>query len=191
MSTIVVVKKDGVAAIAADTMTSGGAGRDSALCIVNHSKLVRVRDSWLGIAGPTSAKAILADYFSTLKGPVKLRNTTDILKVWLKLHKALKDKYFLESRNDPDACFQSSAIDVLIANPAGIFGVTEHRTVQEFSMFYSYGSGSHCALGAMFALYHREGLSAVDIATAAVHAAAEFDDGTGLPLLVQTVQLVC
>lgn len=80
-------------------------------------------------------------------------------------------------------------MDVLIANPRGIFGVAEHRTVQEFSRFYAYGSGSDYALGALYALYDQPGLGAEDIARRAIEAAAEFDDGTGLPVLSHSLRL--
>jgi ATP-dependent protease HslVU (ClpYQ) peptidase subunit len=61
--------------------------------------------------------------------------------------------------------------------------------VQEFSRFYAYGSGSDYALGALWALYERPNLSALQIARQAIEAAAEFDDGTALPLQSYTVRL--
>jgi len=71
---------------------------------------------------------------------------------------------------------------VLIANPYGIFGVSGHRTVQEFSRFYAYGSGSDYALGSMWTTYDSQNISAETIARKSIEAAAEFDDGTGLPV---------
>ena len=56
MSTIVVVRKNGSAAIAADTLTTWEGSKDSAEYIVNHQKIFRSGDSYLAIAGPTSAK---------------------------------------------------------------------------------------------------------------------------------------
>jgi ATP-dependent protease HslVU (ClpYQ) peptidase subunit len=73
-------------------------------------------------------------------------------------------------------------MDVLIANPHGIFGVAAHRTVQEFSKFYAYGSGSPYALGAMYAAYRAPSLDAEAVARLGVAAAAEFHDETGLPV---------
>ncbi len=80
-------------------------------------------------------------------------------------------------------------MDVLIANPHGIFGVSGHRTVQEFSRFYAYGSGSDYALGALYSAYDDTGRDAEQLARHAVEAAAEFDDGTGLPITSFTVRL--
>jgi len=73
-------------------------------------------------------------------------------------------------------------MDVLIANPRGIFGVAAHRTVQEFSKFYAYGSGSPYALGAMYAAYRAPSLDAEAVARLGVMAAAEFHDESGLPV---------
>ena len=104
------------------------------------------------------------------------------------MHAILKERYFLQSGEDKDDDIESSQMDVLIANPRGIFGVAEHRSVQEFSRFYAYGSGSELAMGALFALYPSQ-LSAEQIARRAIEAAAEFDDRTGLPVHVRTINL--
>jgi ATP-dependent protease HslVU (ClpYQ) peptidase subunit len=61
--------------------------------------------------------------------------------------------------------------------------------VQEFSRFYAYGSGSDYALGALWADYDRKGLSAGKVAQRSIEAAAEFDDGTGLPAQTYTLRL--
>ena len=105
------------------------------------------------------------------------------------LHASLKDKYFLMPEEDKEDALESTRMDVLIANAHGIFGVSGHRTVQEFSKFYAYGSGSDYALGALWANYDRKSMSAAQIARSAIDAASEFDDGTGLPVQSYTVRL--
>jgi len=89
---------------------------------------------------------------------------------------------------DKEDAVESSRMDVLIANPHGIFGVSGHRTVQEFSKFYAYGSGSYYALGSMFTSYDLPSMDAETIAKKSVEAAAEFDDGTGEPVDVWSFQ---
>jgi len=54
---------------------------------------------------------------------------------------------------------------------------------------YCYGAGSVFALGAMFAVYDQQAFSALEIAELGIKAAAEFDSGTGLPMISQTVEL--
>jgi ATP-dependent protease HslVU (ClpYQ) peptidase subunit len=189
MTTLAVVKKNGVAAIAADTLTKWGTGKESADYVVNHGKLIRVGDNWLAVTGYTTFILILKDYFSRPDVPADFSAVAPLFRTWQALHGALKEQYFLLPGEDKDDDLESSQMDVLIANPHGIFGVAEHRSVQEFSKFYAYGSGGDLAMGAMHALYDSP-LSAAEIARKAVEAAAEFDDRTGLPVQVQTVKLL-
>lgn len=188
MTTLAVVKKDGIVAIAADTLTKWGSNKESAAHIVNHSKLIQLGDSWLAVTGYTTFILILKDYFSRANVQADLASVGGIFRTWQNLHGALKDQYFLLAGEDKDDDLESSQMDVLIANPHGIFGVAEHRSVQEFSRFYAYGSGSDLAMGAMHALYDTA-LSAEEIARKAIETAAEFDDRTGLPIEIKTIQL--
>lgn len=189
MTTLAVVKKGGIAAIAADTLTKWGSNKESAAYVANHGKLIPVGDNWLAVTGYTTFILILKDYFSRPDIPADFRSVDTIFRTWQALHGALKEQYFLLPGEDKDDDLESSQMDVLIANPHGIFGVAEHRSVQEFTKFYAYGSGSDLAMGAMYALYDSP-LSAAEIARKAVEAAAEFDDRTDLPIQVQTVKLL-
>jgi ATP-dependent HslUV protease, peptidase subunit HslV len=190
MTTVTVVKKDGIAAIAADTLIKWGNAKESAAYIANHDKILRVGDSYLAVTGYATFKAILRDYFEHTGEVVQLDTPAAIFRTWNRLHGVLKERYYLLPEEDKEDALESSRIDCLIANPHGIFGVAAHRTVQEFSKFYAYGSGSDYALGAMFGSYREPGLSAEQIARQAIEAAAEFDDGTGLPITSFTVRLI-
>lgn len=189
MTTIAVVKKDGIAAIAADTLTKWGSGKESAQYVVNHHKILQVGQSYIAITGSATFKLILRDYFSEPGRPIRLDSAMDIFRTWNDLHGALKERYFLHPEEDKEEALESSGVDVLIVNPHGIFGVAAHRTVQEFSRFYAYGSGSDYALGAMYSTYDQPGSSAEEVARRAVEAAAEFDDGTGSPVQSFSVPL--
>lgn len=181
MTTITVVKKGGRIAIAADTLTKWGGGKESADYVANHEKIIRVGDSYVAITGSATFKLILADYFASLDEPPALDSVGAIFRVWNTLHGALKDHYYLQIGEDKDEDLESSRMDVLIANPRGIFGVAAHRTVQEFSRFYAYGSGSPYALGAMYAAFRAPSLDAEAVARLGVIAAAQFHDESGLP----------
>lgn len=189
MTTIAVVRKGGMAAVAADTLTKWGSGKESAEYIVNHEKILKVGASYVGITGSATFKMILRDYFAQAESEIKLDSSLDIFRTWNRLHSVLKERYYLMAEEDKEDALESSRMDVLIANPHGIFGVAAHRTVQEFSRFYSYGSGSDYALGALYACYDRPGWDAKKIARYAIDAAAEFDDGTGAPVQSFTVKL--
>jgi ATP-dependent HslUV protease, peptidase subunit HslV len=189
MSTVTVVRKGGIGAICADTLTKWGTVKETADYVHNHEKIVQVGESYLGLTGPATFKLILRDYFAETGNDSRLDSVANIFRVWNRLHRALKDRYFLLPEEDKEDALESSRVDVLILNRHGIFGVAAHRTVQEFSRFYAFGSGSDYALGAMFCLYDQPSLSAEDIAKRAIEAAAQFDDSTGLPLQCHTVKL--
>ena len=189
MTTIAVVKKNGVAAIAADTLTKWGNGKESAAYIADNDKIVRARDTWIGAAGSATFKLIMRDYFAQPGIKPRFDTTINIFKTWQTFHAVLKEKYFLVTTSDKDDVLESSRFDVLLANPHGIFGVGAHRTVQEYLKFYAIGSGTDLALGAMYGIYDNPGLSAGQIALRAIEAAAEFDDSTGLPAVFHAVKL--
>jgi ATP-dependent HslUV protease, peptidase subunit HslV len=190
VTTVTVVKKDGLAAIAADTLIKWGSAKESAVYISNHEKILRIGDSFVGVTGTATFTAILRDYFEHTSEQVQLDTPASIFRSWNRLHGILKERYFLMPEEDKEDALESSRMDCLIANPHGIFGVAAHRTVQEFSRFYAYGSGSDYALGAMYSAYFDPQLSAEQIARHGIEAAAEFDDGTGLPVTCFTLKLI-
>lgn len=189
MTTIAVVSKNGYAAIAADTMTKWGSGKETAAYIVNHQKIFQVGDSYLGVTGTATFQAILRDYFSRPRVFARFDTPLAIFKTWQKLHAVLKHDYYLTTGSGEEDALESSRMDVLILNPRGIFGVAAHRTVQEFSKFYAFGSGGDLALGAMYATYTDTRRSAEEVARYAIEAAAEFDDSTGAPVTSYAVRL--
>ncbi|MEW6414043.1 MAG: hypothetical protein AB1482_02190 [Pseudomonadota bacterium] len=189
MTTITVVKKAGRVAIASDTLTKWGNGKESSEYVANHEKIIRVGDSYVAITGSATFKLILADYFSSLEEIPPLDSVENIFSVWNALHGALKEQYYLQTGEDKEDDLESSRMDVLIANRHGIFGVAAHRTVQAFSKFYAYGSGSPYALGAMYAAYRAPSLDAEAIARLGVAAAAEFHDESGLPVQSFVIEL--
>lgn len=189
MTTIAVVRKNGYAAIAADTLTKWGSGKESAAYIANNTKIVKVGDGYLAASGTATFKLIMRDYFAQRGVPARFDTTINIFKTWQAFHAVLKEKYYLVSVGEKDDTIESSKFDVLIANPHGIFGVGAHRTVQEYRKFYAIGTGTDLALGAMYAAYDNPKLSAEQIARLAITAAAEFDDATGLPVVSHSVKL--
>jgi ATP-dependent protease HslVU (ClpYQ) peptidase subunit len=189
MTTIVVVKKNGYAAIAADTLTKWGTVKESAVYIANHDKILTVGNNYLAVAGGAAFKAILNEHFSRRGVPARFRTTAEVFRTWNALHRALKDNYYLQPTEDKEDPLESSRMDVLIANSNGIFGAAADRTVQEFVKYYAFGSGADYALGLMYGLYDDPKRSAENIARLAVEAAADFDDGTGLPVVSHAVKL--
>lgn len=189
MTTIAVVRKAGYCAIAADTLTKWGSGKESAAYVANNDKIVQVGSTYLAASGSATFKVIMRDYFSTPKALARFTDPLTIFKTWQHFHGVLKERYFLVAGSDKDDSLESTRFDVLLANPHGIFGIGAHRTVQEYTKFYAIGSGTDLALGALFAAYEDPKLDALALARLGVQAAAEFDDATGLPVTAHRIKI--
>jgi ATP-dependent HslUV protease subunit HslV len=181
MSTVAVVRKGGCTAIAADTLSSFGTRRLSATYNREPSKILRVGESYLGLTGWGVQRLVLEHLFASMSAPPRLSSKADIFDLLLKVHQRLKEAYYLSPRASEDDAFETSQLWLMIANAHGIFGVYSNRSVIEFERFWSTGSGSDYALGAMHAIYDMTA-DARSIAEAAVRAAAEFDESTGGPV---------
>lgn len=189
MSTITVVRKNGYAAIAADTLTKSGYAKESAEYLINHQKILKYNDIYIAISGSMAVAQSIEHYLQALKRKPKLDSIANIFSIWLKIHQALKEVYFLNTEMDEDDSVQSSQTDTLIANSSGIYSVNAYRSITELTKFYATGSGYEFALGAMYAVYNEESYAAEDIARLGVAAGAEFDDGTGIPITSYTIKL--
>ncbi len=181
MSTVVVVKKDGEIAIAADTLAKFGDIRESAEYVAAATKITRFKENYFASVGHASFGLVLQSVLARRKASLKLNSVQAVFEWTRGIHPILKDEYFLNPIEDGDDPFESSQHHYLIANAHGIFGVYALRSVQEYTKFYAFGSGHELALGAMEVLYDLS-FSAEEIARKAVEAAAKFNDGTGLPV---------
>lgn len=189
MTTIVVVKKAGYATIAADSLTVFGNMKESSDYVVNYQKIIKYRENYFAMTGTGTSQQAMEDFLDGAKKKISFDNVGAIFRAGLLIHQHLKDKYFLRPDDNEYDSFETSRADILIANPFGIFSLTEYRYVQEFSKFYACGSGNEYAMGAMFTVYQDEDKSAEDIARIGINAGAEFDDGTGLPMDCFTIKL--
>lgn len=187
MSTIVVVRKNGIACIAADTLTTFGDTRQSATFDAANDKIFGCAQSHIGIVGSAAHQMVLESACEQLES-LDFLSRRAIFDSFLRLHPVLKEQYFLNPKEDEDDAYESTQIDALLINRSGIFGVFSLREVFEYKRFWSIGSGSEFALGAMHALYDRLE-TAEEIARAAVTASAEFNSTTALPLTCYSVQL--
>ncbi len=189
MTTIVVVRKGKEAAIAADTLTTYGSQLESSRYIRNHKKIVRYKESYFALTGWSASQTVLEDLLAKSDGEYKLTSEKEIFNWQVHTHKLLKEEYFLKAdKRDTDA-FETSRANMLLANPSGIYALSEYRYVKELARFYAYGSGADYALGAMFAAYDDKKKTAEDIARIGIKAGAEFDDSTGLPMSCFKIKL--
>ncbi|MEZ5308004.1 MAG: hypothetical protein R2684_12735 [Pyrinomonadaceae bacterium] len=187
MSTIVIVKKGGKAVIGADSLTTYGNTKESAEYVVNHHKILSYKDNFIGISGTATLQMAVKDFLGRKRKVVGLSKIEEIFRFGLELHRSLKEDYFLLP--DDEDSFETFHGDLLIINKKGIFGLSSYKYVQEYSKFAANGSGAEFALGAMYAVYDNENLSAREVAETGVSAGAEFDDGSGFPLTFEELKL--
>jgi len=188
VTTVVVVRKGGTVAIAADTLVTFGDTRLPHGYEVNE-KLFKVGDCWVGMAGTTAHFPVLRRALASLPpDELRLHSRDQVFETFLKLHPKLKENFFLNTKEDDADPYESSQFTALIANPAGIFGVYSYREVFEFDRFWGIGTGRGFALGAMYAAFDRV-KTARDVAEIGVRAGCEFDKNSAGPVHVHTIKL--
>ncbi|HEX6165012.1 MAG TPA: hypothetical protein VFZ31_16710 [Vicinamibacterales bacterium] len=188
MSTVTAVKKNGYIAIAADSLVSVGPMKMSATYNKTCQKILQVGDSYLGLTGWMVSVQVLDSLFRLAGTPPRLSSPSEIFEVFRVVHVRLRDEYFMNPRTDASDAYEMTQLNVLIANPHGIFTVGGYRTVSEYDRFWATGSGTEYALGAMHALYDKSD-DVVAIAEAGVRAAADFDAATATPLESHLIRL--
>jgi ATP-dependent HslUV protease, peptidase subunit HslV len=190
MTTIVVVKKDGQAVIAGDTLTTFGATRLGSAHDAAPEKILKHNGTFFGIAGSAAHQMVLESILTTHEKAkeFKFNGRHEIYESFRKIHPILKDEAYLNPKEEDDDPYESSQLTALVVNPSGIFGVYSMREVFEFDRFWSIGSGRDFALGAMYAVYNSK-KTAKEIAELGVMAGCEYDTGTGLPMNVASVKL--
>lgn len=178
MTTIVVVRKAGHIAIAADSLITFGELRLSGEYEANQ-KIITVGDSYIGVSGSTAHFSVVKRVLAAMDR-VELHSRDEVFDTFLRAHTMLKERFFLNPKEDEDDPYESSQITAVIANPSGIYGVYSLREVFKFERFWGIGSGRNFALGAMHASYERL-RSARAIAQAGVLAGSEFDKNSSGP----------
>lgn len=189
MSTIVVVKKAGKACIAADSLTSFGDLRLGSEYDVGYDKILVSGDTHIGIVGSAAHQLVMESVLNEKKVKTDFSSRLAVFETFRALHPVLKEKYFLNAKDEDDDPYESSQIDALIASPQGVFGVHSLREVSEYKKFWAIGSGSEYALGAMFAVYDQYD-TAEEIAAAGVKAGAEFNNASSMPMTSYVTDLV-
>lgn len=190
MTTIVVVMKDGHAAIAGDTLTTFGSTRLGSAHDAAPEKILKHEGTYFGIAGSAAHQMVLE---SILKNHEKAKDFRfngrhEIYESFRKMHPILKEDAYLNPKEEDDDPYESSQMTALVANASGIYGVYSMREVFAYDRFWAIGSGRDFALGAMWAVYDSK-KSAREIAAIGVKAGAAYDTGTDLPMNIATVKL--
>jgi ATP-dependent HslUV protease, peptidase subunit HslV len=187
MTTLAVVRKGNMAAIAADSLTTFGDTRLSDIFDASSDKMVRHGSTVIGFCGSAAHQLVYENLFSTEK-ELNFNSKAEIFETFRKLHAKLKDQLYLNPKEEDEDAYESTHITALIANPTGIYGIYSMREVFEFKRFWAAGSGREYALGAMQAMYDRLD-TAEAVARAGVEAGCLFDKNSSLPLSVVTIPI--
>lgn len=187
MTTCVVVKKNNQIAIASDSLVTFGDTRLSSTYEAND-KIFQVGDSYITLAGTAAHFPVMRKLLTELGPDCKLDTRDEVFETYSRVHQILKERYFLNTKEDEDDPYESSQITSLVANPRGIFGVYSYREVFSFDRFWGIGSGRNFALGAMFVAYDQEN-DARSVAEIGVQAGAEFDKSSAAPFQIYSFEM--
>jgi len=193
MSTIVAVQKNGVACIAADSLTSFGETKQAAEFVLHSDKIIQFEQKELlthiGIVGSAAHQIVLQSLMSKHPDLIDFSTRLTIFETLKNIHPILKEEYFLNSKEEQEDSYETSRVDALVINSYGIFGLYSLREVDQYSQFWAIGSGAEFALGAMYSCYDM--LDSVQaIATSGIKAGATFDNSSAMPMTMNTVQLI-
>ncbi|MFM8691486.1 MAG: MFS transporter [Limnohabitans sp.] len=192
MTTLVIVKKAGQVAIAADTLVTFGDTRLGSRYEAN-SKILRLGTSqgvsYIGMAGSVAHFPVLRKAINTLPAAQVLLGSKDqIFDTFTRLHPVLKEQFYLQTKEDENDPYESSQFSVVIANANGIFGLYSYREIFEFKQFWGIGSGRSFALGAMYACWDKA-KTAREVAMTGVQAGCEFDKNSAPPVELYTLKM--
>lgn len=188
MSTIVAVRKNGKACIAADTLTSLGDIKIASAYDESCEKIVHDGENYIGIVGSAAHDVVVRSLLQDKAFEYDLSSRMKIFESFRSMHAQLKARYYLNPKEENEDAYESSRIDALIVNRRGLFGVFSLREVFEYNKYWAIGAGAEIALGALYASYdaHTEPEA---IAKIAIHASAEFHNSTALPMHTYTIEL--
>ena len=189
MSTIVAVVKNGVACMAADSLTSFGDTRQAAEYVSDYEKIIAfAEDNYIGIVGSAAHHLVMQNLLANHADKVDFSDRFSIFESMRQLHPILKEEYYLNSKDEDDDSYESSRVDALIMNRSGIFGLYSLREVDQYTRFWAVGSGSEFALGAMRVAYDLLD-DAEAIARAGIETGACFDTSSALPMTCHRLEL--
>ncbi len=178
MTTIVGVRKGDQIVIGSDSLLMQGEIRLTH-DYVKAPKIYRVGNNCLGFSGSTSHYLPLVNVLTNMGDDCKLNSYEDVFKTFTKVHKKLKDEFYLNAKKTNDDPYEFSHFSLMVVNSSGIYTVYGHRDVMQFQTFWVNGSGRPYALGAMYTVYEEEQYTALDIAQKGLSASMEFDRGSG------------
>lgn len=189
MSVIVAIRKNNQTVIASDGLSSVGSMNLHADNLVNSSKLVKLKNCVIGIAGWSALQDIVIHLSDKKPKLFDFETREQLFDKTLQIHEELTDTYHINTTEDSEQPVDSSQIHMLIANKNSIFEVESYRTVVEYNKFFAIGSGARFALGAIHALYDRLE-DPEEIARVGVEAACYYSDSCDFPIYLENLNKI-
>jgi ATP-dependent HslUV protease, peptidase subunit HslV len=189
MTTIAAVKKGKKICIGCDSLTVFGRRKEkNSQLQLNDGKIISHGSLHIGFSGSAVWHEVIDNYFKRVKKKYNFEDVDSTYLEMLKLHKSLKENYYLTPQYNEGDIFESSEFLILFVNSHGIFEVDWMRNVRKYSQFAAIGTGDEYALGAMKAIYDSEDDPKI-IVKKGIEAAAKFDKKTELPAFYHTIDL--
>ena len=189
MTTIAIARKDNQIAIGVDSRRSSGYGDVYPADVAGKiNKVHQIGENYIAHCGSAAWGLVIPSYFASLKEIPSMRKPIEIFQVLTDMHKVLKDRYNLcPSTEAGESAFEGNGMNLVIANPFGIFTVDRRRSVTPIDKYWAEGSGSEYAIGAMFATYDTKATPA-EIVEIGLQAGAAFNAQTAPPFNTFTFQ---
>src|SRR3569833_1734435 len=187
MTTCVVVRKNNEIAIASDSLVTFGDTRLSNAYEANE-KIFRVGESYITLAGTAAHFPVMRKLLTEMGDECRLGSRDEVFETYSKVHNILKEKYYLNTKEDEDDPYESSQITSLIANRNGIFNIYSYHEEYSNNRNRNIGSGRNFALGAMYAVYEHAG-SAHEFAENNKQTKTKFDKSTSGPFRIYSFSM--
>ncbi|NDY93463.1 MFS transporter [Ideonella livida] len=183
MSTVLAVATPQAIVIGSETLLMQGETR-LGHAYGDNPKLYTVGHSCIGLTGTVAHYSALILALRSLGEDCRLGSVEQVFETFNRVHRKLKDEFFLNPKKQPDDAYEANHISALVANGSGLYGVYAHREVLRFDRFWANGTGRPYALGAMHCAWNAAQDSgaapdALAIARQGLGAAMEFDRASG------------
>jgi len=187
MSIAVAVQKDGVIALATDSVTTFGEHQESTDNL-DTNKIRNIGEVYLASAGWSVYDNIIDDFLAKQEQVPQLADKVSIYNFFLSLWKALHNDYsFVKDQgSDEKSPFGDLDASFIVVNTKGIFHVSSDMAVTKFEKYTTIGSGVDYALGAINACYADK--SVEEIARIAVETTSKFNIYCGGDTKIVTLQ---
>jgi ATP-dependent protease HslVU (ClpYQ) peptidase subunit len=151
-------------------------------------KLIRVGAVLFGAQGAPVETSALQRLITERGGADELEYPAQVFKWITDMMPHLYAMHFTAMAADGEAHLTPWGFDFLLANPYGLFHVTQYRDVLPVRTYHAIGSGREAALGSLYTTDDMPGISPADRVTLAVQAALYHTVSCGGQAEVRTVK---